>query len=141
MRAQLESQHARNIAHAAIKRKFTNNNLPLNERGGKLSTRHQDSQGDRQIESRSCLPQPAWRQVHNDLVCRHGEAACPNRRPHPFARFLNSRVGHSDNRHTRQAARDAHLDVNQPCLYPMQRRAPHPAVSVPAHQQAENASR
>lgn len=110
LRALLESKHPAHRAHVPTQGELPHHKRAVDERWVDLARRGEQAQRDGQIEARSAFAQRTRSEIHHDLIAWHGEPARPQRRAYAFAGFLDSRIGHADDRKRGNTVRYDHLD-------------------------------
>ena len=110
-RADDHRQRAAHGVQRTIQRQFAQHQCLRQVHAFQLPRRHQDADGNRQIERGALLSLVGGRKVHRQARNRHGKSAVDDGGAHAVAAFLDRRVRQSDNlqrRHPRRRV-DLHL--------------------------------
>ena len=110
-RADDHRQRAAHGVQRTIQRQFAQHQRPRQVHALQLPRRHQDADGNRQIERRAFLSLVGGREIHRQARNGHGKSAVDDGGAHAVAALLDRRIRQSDNlqrRHPRRRV-DLHL--------------------------------
>lgn len=105
-----QGDHAGHVAQRAIQPELTTEAQALCAIGGKVSGRHEQPDGDGQVESGSTFPNARRCKVHDRSPERPGEAAGQQGGTDPVPGFAYGGVGKSNDGESREAVGDVDLD-------------------------------